>query len=99
MIVISGCAHAGIINTVNYAKSLTGIDKIFAIIGGFHLTGGGIYEEAIEPTISELKSINPRYLIPCYCTGWKATSRIIQELREKFLQPTTCTTFTFDSSI
>lgn len=99
LVVISGCAHSGIINTVNYAKSLAGINKIFAVVGGFHLTGGGIYEEAIEPTISELKSMDPRYLIPCHCTGWKATSRIIQELGEKFLQPTTCTTFTFDSNI
>ncbi|MBA3749580.1 MAG: MBL fold metallo-hydrolase [Nitrosopumilus sp.] len=99
LVIISGCAHAGIINTINYAKLLTGINKIFAIVGGFHLTGGGIYEEAIEPTIKELKKMDPRYLIPCHCTGWIATSRIIQELPEKFLQPTTCTTFTFDSTI
>ena len=95
LIIISGCAHAGIINTIKYAKLLTGINKIYAVIGGFHLTGGGIYEDAIEPTITELKKIDPRYLIPCHCTGWKATNRIIQELPEKFLQPSTCTTFTF----
>ena len=99
LIIISGCAHAGIINTIKYAKLLTGINKIYAVIGGFHLTGGGIYEDAIEPTITELKKIDPRYLIPCHCTGWKATNRIIQELPEKFLQPSTCTTFTFDSTL
>ncbi len=98
LVVISGCAHAGIVNTIDYAKRLTGISKIFAIVGGFHLTGGGIYEEAIEPTIAELKKMDPGYLVPCHCTGWKATSRIIQELSEKFLQPTACTTFTFDSN-
>lgn len=96
LVIISGCAHAGIINTIRYAKLLTGINKIYAVIGGFHLTGGGIYEDAIEPTITELKKIDPRYLIPCHCTGWKATNRIIQEVPEKFLQPSTCTTFTFD---
>lgn len=95
LIIISGCAHAGIINTIRYAKMLSGINKIYAVIGGFHLTGGGIYEDAIEPTITELKKIDPRYLIPCHCTGWKATNRIIQELPDKFLQPSTCTTFTF----
>lgn len=99
LVIISGCAHAGIINTINYAKMLTGINKIFAVVGGFHLTGGGIYEEAIEPTIKELKKNNPVYLIPCHCTGWKATNRIIQELPKKFLQPTICTTFTFESTI
>jgi 7,8-dihydropterin-6-yl-methyl-4-(beta-D-ribofuranosyl)aminobenzene 5'-phosphate synthase len=95
LIIISGCAHAGIINTIRYAKMLTGINKIYAVIGGFHLTGGGIYEDAIEPTITELKKIGPRYLIPCHCTGWKATNRIIHELPDKFLQPSTCTTFNF----
>lgn len=98
LVIISGCAHAGIINTVNYAKALTGVNKIFAIVGGFHLTGGGIYEDAIEPTIKELKRIDPDYLVPCHCTGWKATNRIIQELPEKFLQPSICTTFTFDAN-
>lgn len=99
LVIISGCAHAGIINTVNYAILLTGVNKVFAIIGGFHLTGGKMYEEAIDPTISELKKINPDYLVPCHCTGWKATNRIIQELPDKFLQPSVCTTFTFKSTI
>ncbi len=96
LVIISGCAHAGIINTINYAKKLTGMDKIFAVVGGFHLTGGGIYEEAIEPTITELKNADPMYLVPCHCTGWKATNRIIQELPEKFLQPSVCSTFIFE---
>ncbi|MGD9534744.1 MAG: MBL fold metallo-hydrolase [Candidatus Nitrosocosmicus sp.] len=98
LIIISGCAHAGIINTINYAKSLTGINRVFAVVGGFHLTGGGIYEDAIEPTIRELKTMNANYLVPCHCTGWKATNRIIQEFPDRFLQPSTCTTFTFDST-
>ena len=99
LVIISGCAHAGIINTINYAKILTGVDKVFAVVGGFHLTGGGVYEDAIESTLRELKKINPDYLVPCHCTGWKATNRIIQELPEKFLQPTICTTFTFEAKI
>jgi 7,8-dihydropterin-6-yl-methyl-4-(beta-D-ribofuranosyl)aminobenzene 5'-phosphate synthase len=97
LVIISGCAHAGIINTINYAKLLTGVDKIFAVIGGFHLTGGEIYDEAIDPTIRELKNANPRHIIPCHCTGWKATNKIIQGMPEKFLQPSVCTTFTFES--
>ena len=96
MVIISGCAHAGIINTINYAKQLTGIDKVFAVVGGLHLTGGGIYEEAIEPTIRELKHIDPQYLVPCHCTGWKATNRILQEMPDKFLQPSVCSTFVFE---
>jgi 7,8-dihydropterin-6-yl-methyl-4-(beta-D-ribofuranosyl)aminobenzene 5'-phosphate synthase len=97
LVIISACAHAGIINTIRYAKLLTGVDKIFAVLGGFHLTGGGIYDEAIEPTIMELKNANPSYIIPCHCTGWKATNKIIKEMPEKFLQPSVCSTFTFES--
>jgi len=96
IVIISGCAHAGIVNTINYAKQLTGIDKIYAVIGGFHLTGGGIYDEAIEPTIREIKNIDPQYLVPCHCTGWKATNRIIQEMPVKFLQPSVCSMFVFE---
>ncbi|MDN5847174.1 MAG: hypothetical protein L0H53_12980 [Candidatus Nitrosocosmicus sp.] len=46
--------------SINYAKLLTGINKIIAIVGGFHLTGGRIYEDAIEPTLKELKKNKPR---------------------------------------
>lgn len=98
LVIISACAHAGIINTINYAKLLTGIDKIFAVLGGFHLTGGEMYYEAIEPTIRELKNANPQYIVPCHCTGWKATNKIIQEMPEKFLQSSVCSTFTFESN-
>jgi 7,8-dihydropterin-6-yl-methyl-4-(beta-D-ribofuranosyl)aminobenzene 5'-phosphate synthase len=98
LVIVSGCAHAGIVNTINYAKSLAGIDKVFAVVGGFHLTGAEIYDDAIEPTIKELKKADPKYLVPCHCTGWKATNRIIQELPEKYLQPSVCTTFTFEGS-
>jgi 7,8-dihydropterin-6-yl-methyl-4-(beta-D-ribofuranosyl)aminobenzene 5'-phosphate synthase len=78
LLVITGCGHAGIINTVNYAMQVTGIDKIYAVIGGFHLPAdGGIFEEAIDTTLRELQKIDPKYIIPCHCTGWKATNKII----------------------
>jgi 7,8-dihydropterin-6-yl-methyl-4-(beta-D-ribofuranosyl)aminobenzene 5'-phosphate synthase len=64
-----------------------GIDRIYIIVGGFHLpAGGGIYEAAIEPTIKEFKTqAQPDYLIPCHCTGWKATNRIIETMPQKFI--------------
>ena len=72
LIIISGCAHAGIINTIRYAKLLTGINKIYALIGGFHLTGGGIYEDAIEPTITELKKIESKIFDPLSLHGMES---------------------------
>ena len=94
LVVISGCGHAGIINTLQYAKELTGVDRLHAVIGGFHLTGV-IYEKAIEPTLEALGDFNPRHIFPCHCTGWKAVNRIIQLFPEKFIQPSVGTTLDF----
>lgn len=96
LIILTGCGHSGIINTIRHAKKLTGIDKIYAVLGGFHLPAdGNIYEQAIEPTLMEIKENNPRYVIPCHCTGWKATNKIIDMMPEKFIQSSVGTIFTF----
>jgi 7,8-dihydropterin-6-yl-methyl-4-(beta-D-ribofuranosyl)aminobenzene 5'-phosphate synthase len=96
LIVLTGCGHAGVVNTLNYAKKVTGIDKIYAIIGGFHLPAdGGIYEEAIDPTLRELHNADPEYIIPCHCTGLKATNKIIDLMPHKFIQSAVGTTFKF----
>ena len=94
LVIVTGCGHAGIINTINYAKKATKINKVFAVLGGFHLTGG-IYEESIEPTIKELEKADPKYIIPCHCTGWKATNRIIEAMPERFIQTSVGTSFNF----
>ena len=46
LVILTGCSHAGIINTINYATKVTGIKKVYAIIGGFHLSGEE-YEDSI----------------------------------------------------
>ena len=56
LVILTVCGHSGIINTIHYAKKITGINKIYSVIGGFHLPTGGIYDQAIEPTIKESKS-------------------------------------------
>jgi 7,8-dihydropterin-6-yl-methyl-4-(beta-D-ribofuranosyl)aminobenzene 5'-phosphate synthase len=96
LVILTACGHSGIINTINYAKKVTRINKIYAVIGGFHLPAdGGIYEQAIEPTIKELGKADPDYIVPCHCTGWKATNRIIETFPEKFMQSSVGTTFKF----
>ena len=62
LVILTGCGHAGVVNTINYAKKITGINKIHAVIGGFHLPAdGGIYEAAIESTLKELQIIFINY--------------------------------------
>jgi 7,8-dihydropterin-6-yl-methyl-4-(beta-D-ribofuranosyl)aminobenzene 5'-phosphate synthase len=94
LVVISGCAHAGIINTVEYAKEITGTEKIHAVLGGFHLTGR-IFEPIIQPTIDEMKKIKPDHIVPTHCTGWRAINRFAEEMPEQFLLNTVGTTYVF----
>lgn len=95
LVVISGCAHAGIINTVEYAKKLAGTDKVHAVLGGFHLTGR-IFDTIIQPTINEMRRIKPDYVVPMHCTGWKAINRFAEAMPEQFLLNTVGTTYVFD---
>jgi 7,8-dihydropterin-6-yl-methyl-4-(beta-D-ribofuranosyl)aminobenzene 5'-phosphate synthase len=47
--------------------------------------GDIVFQEAIEPTVNELQKADPNYVIPCHCTGWKRTNRIIETMPEKFI--------------
>jgi len=84
LVIIAGCSHAGIINTVLYAQKLTGIEKVHTILGGFHLSGPH-FEPIIEQTIGELKRFNPEVLVPMHCTGWTAIQRMSQEFPDAFI--------------
>jgi 7,8-dihydropterin-6-yl-methyl-4-(beta-D-ribofuranosyl)aminobenzene 5'-phosphate synthase len=94
LVIVSGCGHAGIINTINFAKKLTGVEKVHAVIGGFHLSGP-LYEEAIPPTVKALQDADPDYVVPCHCTGWKAVNTIISQMPEKFIPASVGTRFVF----
>jgi 7,8-dihydropterin-6-yl-methyl-4-(beta-D-ribofuranosyl)aminobenzene 5'-phosphate synthase len=98
LVILTACGHSGIINTINYAKKVTGINQIYAVVGGFHLPAdGGIHEEGIEPTLKELVKADPQFIVPCHCTGWKATNRIIETFPKKFIQTGVGTTFNFNA--
>jgi 7,8-dihydropterin-6-yl-methyl-4-(beta-D-ribofuranosyl)aminobenzene 5'-phosphate synthase len=94
LVVLSGCAHSGIINTVAHARQTTGQEQIHAVMGGFHLTGAD-FEPIIEPTSRELKKLNPAYIIPTHCTGRKAVMHLEREMPEKFLLNMSGTKMTF----
>ncbi|MFA4824319.1 MAG: MBL fold metallo-hydrolase [Methanoregula sp.] len=94
LVVMSGCAHAGIVNTVEYAKKITGVDNVHAVLGGFHLTGPA-FEPIIQPTVDAMKRIDPSYVVPLHCTGWKAINRFSQEIPGKFIPNMVGTTYVF----
>jgi 7,8-dihydropterin-6-yl-methyl-4-(beta-D-ribofuranosyl)aminobenzene 5'-phosphate synthase len=84
LVVISGCAHAGIINTIRYAQQITGIEKIYGVLGGFHLAGRE-FEKRIAPTVETLKEISPTLIGASHCTGWRAIKAIANALPDAFV--------------
>lgn len=70
-VVLLGCAHSGVINTLRYIRQLTDNRPIHAVIGGMHLVNASPHR--IERTIEELKQFGIRRLVPGHCTGMPAT--------------------------
>jgi 7,8-dihydropterin-6-yl-methyl-4-(beta-D-ribofuranosyl)aminobenzene 5'-phosphate synthase len=92
LVVLTGCGHAGAINTIRHAQELTGIQKVYAVLGGFHLTGA-LFEPIIPPTVAALKDLSPALIVPAHCTGWRATHAIARELPEAFVPNSVGTRF------
>jgi len=93
LIVLSGCSHAGIINTVYHVRNVTGNERVHAVMGGFHL--GGKSESLIEPTIDAMVGINPDIVVPMHCTGWKAVQRFAEVMPDAFVFNCVGTTYLF----
>jgi 7,8-dihydropterin-6-yl-methyl-4-(beta-D-ribofuranosyl)aminobenzene 5'-phosphate synthase len=75
LVVLTGCGHAGAVNIARHAMRLTGVDRLHALLGGFHLTGPA-FEPIIEPTVAAFTDMAPDLLVPAHCTGWKAQHRL-----------------------
>jgi 7,8-dihydropterin-6-yl-methyl-4-(beta-D-ribofuranosyl)aminobenzene 5'-phosphate synthase len=91
LVVLTGCGHAGVINTLRCARELTGVDQVHAVIGGFHLTGP-MFEPIIAPTIEALKNFAPKIIVPQHCTGWRATHMIARDFPDAFVPNSVGTT-------
>lgn len=93
LIIISGCAHSGIINILEHSIKQTGKSKILAFIGGTHLINAS--EERLRKTISALKSYDIQNIIVSHCTGFYAAARLYNELGSKVIKGDTGMTFRF----
>jgi 7,8-dihydropterin-6-yl-methyl-4-(beta-D-ribofuranosyl)aminobenzene 5'-phosphate synthase len=93
LVVISSCGHAGIINTLKRAQEVTGIDKIYALVGGFHLAPApGDY---LAKVMAELKKFDLAHVMPMHCSGQNFIDLAKQEIPEKLVLCGTGSTFTF----
>ena len=93
LVVISSCGHAGIINSVRQIQKSAGIEKVHAVVGGWHLAP--YPDDIIAKTVQALKEINPDYLIPMHCTGFRAMMAVQQEMPQKLILPSTGTSVVF----
>ena len=76
-VVILGCAHAGVINTLQYIQSLTNSWPIHTVIGGMHLLHAS--PERMDKTVAELRRLDVKRILPCHCTGLPAIARLWNE--------------------
>jgi len=76
LVVITGCAHSGVINTVRQAQKTSGVEDLYAVVGGLHLEKAG--DTRIKETVDEFSMIGPKVIYACHCTG----SKVIHRLRE-----------------
>ncbi len=83
LVVLTGCGHSGIVNIVHHAKRLTGVDQVYAVLGGFHLAGRH-FEATIPQTIAALAAESPQVVVPAHCTGWKAQHALAAGLPDAF---------------
>jgi len=82
LFIVLGCAHAGVINVIKQAVTLTGIDRIYAIVGGTHLDF--VEDSQVEKTIDALGGYSIKRLMPSHCTGARVTARLSREFETSF---------------
>jgi 7,8-dihydropterin-6-yl-methyl-4-(beta-D-ribofuranosyl)aminobenzene 5'-phosphate synthase len=92
LVVLLGCAHRGMINTLRHAQKVTGVEAIHTVIGGTHLIRAS--EVQMELTIAELKEMGVQRLGVSHCTGMHAAVRLANEFGQKFFFNNTGTTVT-----
>jgi 7,8-dihydropterin-6-yl-methyl-4-(beta-D-ribofuranosyl)aminobenzene 5'-phosphate synthase len=93
LIVISSCGHVGIVNSVRQAMDVSGVQKVHAIVGGFHL--GPAPADYLTQVVAEMARLNPDVVIPMHCSGLNFTEEARRQMPGRVLTTTTGTRITF----
>jgi len=94
LVVLASCSHRGVLNSIKRAQAISGIQKVHAVMGGFHLVRPRTDEEA-RRTVAELVKINPTYVVPMHCTGEVFIAEAQRLMPGKVLRPYVGNRFTF----
>jgi 7,8-dihydropterin-6-yl-methyl-4-(beta-D-ribofuranosyl)aminobenzene 5'-phosphate synthase len=93
LVVVSSCGHCGLINTIRAAMAVSNVQKLHAVIGGFHL--GIAPPDYIEHTIAELKALDPDVVLPMHCSGRAFIAGMAREMPDRLVYANTGSRFTF----
>ena len=93
LVVISSCGHTGIINTIRTAMSVTNVERLHAVIGGFHL--GTMKHDYIEHTVDEFEKLKPDVVIPMHCSGAPFIEAMRQRMPNQLVTTNVGSRFTF----
>ena len=93
LVVITSCGHAGIVNSVRQAQEVSGVEKVHAIVGGFHL--GPAPKDYVTQVVAEIKKLKPDALIPMHCSGLNFVQEARAQMPENVLVTTTGSRITF----
>lgn len=86
VVVFTACSHAGVINVLKDARHVFGDVPLYAVMGGFHLSGAEV-EAVIPDTVRDFGQFDLRRIVPCHCTGWRALHALAQVYDEQVLVP------------
>lgn len=93
LVVVTACSHRGIVGICRHAMRVTGVPKIHAVIGGFHLSG--LDAARIDRVVEALRGFEVDYLVPQHCSGAEALVRLAQRMGDALVVSSTGSTFTF----
>lgn len=96
LVILTGCGHAGLINTVKEAMRQTGVHRVHAVVGGFHLCGASA--RRIRATVRDLKRFSPRYVIPSHCSGLEFEAALRAAFPSGFAQDMVGTEYRFETA-
>ena len=84
LVLLLGCCHAGVVNTMEWARERTGVEAIYAVVGGTHL-GFSSPEQLVE-TVAAFRRYRVGKVLASHCTGFSASARLMHELPGRFHQ-------------
>ncbi len=96
LVVISSCSHRGVLNAVRQAQAVSGIEKVHAVLGGFHLVRPRTDDEA-RRTAAEFATLNPTYIMPMHCSGEVFIAEALRLMPDKVVRPYVGSRFTFEA--